>query len=98
MSSTLTARAKRSAPKEYEVEVYIGPARQSGRAVLNYAATVEFGTFRAPPYPYLRPAWDQTQDEVQPILAKELAVEFEKSAQRLTKRISKINSKLSRIG
>jgi len=98
VGTVLTGRAKRVAPKESEVEVYVGPARQAGRSVLNYAATVEFGTFRAPPYAYMRPAWDQTQGEVQPILARELVPEIEAAAARLTKRINKLNSQLSRIG
>lgn len=66
--------------------------------MLNYAATVEFGTFRAPPYPYMRPAWDRTQGLVQTILARELTVEFEKSAARLSKGLGKLSSQLSRMG
>jgi HK97 gp10 family phage protein len=98
VSSSLTERAKRTAPKENEVEVYVGPARQAGRAVLNYAATVEFGTYQARPYPYMRPAWDRAQGSVMPILAQELTVEFERAAARLTKRLGKLSRQLSRIG
>lgn len=90
VATQLTTRARRSAPKETEVEVYVGPTRQDGRAVLNYAATVEFGTFRAAPHPYLRPAWDRTKGLVQTILARELEVEFEKTAERLARRFFKI--------
>jgi hypothetical protein len=72
-----------------EVEVYIGPTKQTGRAVLNYAATVEFGTFRAPAYPYMRPAWDRTKGLVQTILARELTIEFERTANRLSRKFFK---------
>jgi len=98
VGTQLTQRAKRAQPKENEVEVYVGPSRQAGRAVLNYAATVEFGTFRARPYPYMRPAYDQAQSQIMSILARELAVEFEKSAGRLTRKIRTLTGQLGRIG
>jgi HK97 gp10 family phage protein len=90
VTTQLTSRARRQQPKQSEVEVYIGPLRQSGRAVLNYAATVEFGTFRAPAYPYMRPAWDRTKGLVQTILARELKTEFERTADRLSRRFFKL--------
>jgi HK97 gp10 family phage protein len=90
VTTQMTSRARRQQPKQSEVEVYIGPVRQSGRAVLNYAATVEFGTFRAPAYPYMRPAWDRTKGLVQTILARELKTEFERTADRLSRRFFKL--------
>lgn len=80
----------RRGEKENEVEVYIGPTRQTGRAVLRYASNVEFGTFRAAPHPYLRPAWERTKGLVQSIFAKELAVEFERTAARMSRKFFKI--------
>lgn len=90
VTTQTTRRARRQQPKTSEVEVYVGPTRQSGRAVLNYAATVEFGTFRAPAYPYMRPAWDRTKGLVETLLARELKIEFEHTAARLSKRFFKI--------
>lgn len=90
VATQLTSRARRTRPKENEVEVYIGPTRQAGRAVLNYAATVEFGTFRARPYPYMRPAYDRTKMLVQSIFAREIKAEFEKTAARLSRRFFKL--------
>lgn len=90
VSTQLTQRAKRTAPKETEVEVYVGPTRQVGRAVLNYAATVEFGTFRAAPHPYMRPAWDRTKGLVMTIFARELTVEYEAAAARLARKTFRI--------
>jgi HK97 gp10 family phage protein len=90
VSTQQTSRARRQQPKISEVEVYIGPTKQTGRAVLNYAATVEFGTFRAPPYPYMRPAWDRTKGLVQTIFARELTIEFERTANRLSRKFFKL--------
>ncbi len=81
-SPQLTRRARANTAKVNEVEVYIGPAHQAGRAVLNYAAFQEFGTVKNPPHPYLRPAWDGTKDAVMENFAATLTVEFEKSAVR----------------
>lgn len=75
--------------KENEVEVYVGPTRQAGRSVLNYASNVEFGTFRATSHPYLRPAFDATRDQVFELLRKELAAEIEKTIARATRKQAK---------
>jgi HK97 gp10 family phage protein len=90
VATQLTRRAKRSGPKKNEVEVYVGPTRQVGRAVLNYAATVEFGTFRAAPHPYMRPAWERTKGLVMTVFARELTVEYEKAAARLSRKFFKL--------
>lgn len=85
-----TARARRSQPKESEVEVFVGPTRQAGRAVLNYASFQEFGTYKAAAHPYLRPAWERTKGLVETILARELTIEFEKTAARLSRKFFKL--------
>lgn len=90
VTTQMTARARAQQPKVSEVEVYVGPTRQVGRAVLNYAATVEFGTYQARPYPYMRPAWDRTKGLVQTLLARELTTEFERTANRLSRRFFKL--------
>ncbi|HET6536348.1 MAG TPA: HK97-gp10 family putative phage morphogenesis protein [Sphingomicrobium sp.] len=90
VTTQMTSRARRQQPKASEVEVFVGPTKVAGRAVLNYASNVEFGTFRAAPHPYLRPAWDRTKGLVQVILAKELTIEFERTANRLSKRFFKL--------
>ncbi len=82
--------ARHRGTKANEVEVYIGPTKQAGRAVLSYATPVEFGTFRAPPHPFMRPAWDRTQGLVLTILIRELAVEFERTALRLSRKFFKL--------
>lgn len=81
---------RRRGEKANEVEVYVGPTRQEGRSVLSYATPVEFGTFRAAPHPFMRPAWDRTKGLVQTILARELTVEFERTANRLSRKFFKL--------
>ena len=76
--------------KANEVEVYVGPTRIAGRAVLKYASNVEFGTFRARPHPYLRPAWDRTKGIVETIFARELRIEFDKAAARVSRKFFKL--------
>lgn len=76
--------------RQSEVEVYVGPTRAVGRAVLNYASFQEFGTFNNPAHPYMRPAWDRTKDLVRAILTRELAAEFEKAALRISNKFHKI--------
>jgi HK97 gp10 family phage protein len=66
--------------------VYVGPTRAVGRAVLNYASFAEFGTFHAAAHPYMRPAWERTKGLVMTILARELTVEFERAAARLSRK------------
>lgn len=83
--ATQLTRRHRGA-KRNEVEVYVGPTRTAGRAVLNYASFVEFGTLHATAHPYLRPAWDRTKGLVYTILTRELTVEFEKTANRLSRK------------
>lgn len=75
--------------KENDVEVYVGPTKQTDRAVLNYASNVEFGTFRAAARPYLRPAFHAESGKVIEILRKELAAEIEKAAARIARKQSK---------
>lgn len=90
VATQMTPRARRQQPKTSEVEVYVGPTRQAGRAVLNYASFQEFGTVKAAAHPYLRPAWDRTKNLVQTIFARELTVEFEATAARLSRKFFKL--------
>lgn len=91
VATQLTPRHRGS--RQNEVEVYVGPTRQAGRAVLNYAAIQEFGSYKQTARPFMRPAWDRMQGIVQKILTTELAAEFEKAARRLDKKFSKILSR-----
>lgn len=94
VSTSQTSNARRTRPKEQEVEVYIGPARNVGagvsRYILNYAAFVEFGTVKTPAQPYLRPAWDRMQPIVLKLFAADLKVQVEGAAARLSRRFHKL--------
>ena len=52
---------------------------------LFYARFLEFGTSKAPAYPFLRPAFEGAKDQMGEILRKELAVEIEKAVKKLGK-------------
>lgn len=91
VASQLTRRHRGA--KQSEVEVYVGPTKQVGRAVLNYAAIQEFGSYKQTARPFMRPAWDRMKGIVYKILAHELTIEFEKAARRLDKKYVKILSR-----
>lgn len=88
VATQLTPRHRAS--KRNEVEVHVGPTRQAGRAVLNYAAIQEFGSYKQTAQPFMRPAWERMKGLVQTILAKELTIEFEKTADRLSRKFFKL--------
>lgn len=91
VATQLTRRHR--AEKRDEVEVYVGPTKQSGRAVLNYAAIQEFGSYKQTAHPFMRPAWDRMKSIVYKILASELKIEFEKAARRVDRKFVKILSR-----
>jgi HK97 gp10 family phage protein len=76
-----------------EVEVHIGPTKVAGRAVLNYAAIQEYGSYKQRAVPFMRPAWDRTKGIVFKLLASELATEFERAARRLDRKFVKVLSR-----
>lgn len=88
VATQLTPRHRRG--KQSEVEVYVGPTRAVGRAVLNYASFREFGTYHVRAHPYLRPAWDRTKGLVNTILIRELTVEYEAAAARVARKTFKL--------
>lgn len=91
--ATQLTKSQRGSPKLNEVEVYVGPTKQPGRSVLSYATPVEFGTYQARPYPFMRPAWDRTKGLVYKILTEELTKEIEAAARRLDRKYIKILSR-----
>lgn len=91
VATQLTPRHRKA--KVDEVEVHVGPTKQT-RAVLNYAAIQEFGSYKQVARPFMRPAWDRMKGIVYKILAEELTVEFEKAARRLDRKYTKIFGKM----
>ena len=81
----LTRRQKGSAYKAGKLgvaEVHVGTAMSRG-------LFQEFGTYKMPASPFMRPAWDMRKGEAETIIAKELWVEIEKAAQRAAKKRAK---------
>jgi HK97 gp10 family phage protein len=69
------------------ITVAVGPA--VGKGVSGYAHIVEFGSEDTPPQPYLRPAWDQTQDEVLSRVVDSVGKAVEAAARRAAKKLAK---------
>lgn len=56
-SIDVSTRAKPAARKQSDLEIYMGPGRNP------QAITQEFGTFKEPAQPYMRPAWDAEKEK-----------------------------------
>jgi HK97 gp10 family phage protein len=78
---SLTAGGYRSAAKNY-VEVHIGTRLARG-------IFMEFGTFKDPPDPWFRTAWDATKDSALRVIKEELGGEIEKAAKRYAKKLGR---------
>lgn len=68
-------------------ELVLGPGRNP-QAVLQ-----EFGTAHHPPQPFMRPAWDETQDVALEIIKDELTLEIFEATLRLSRRAARARSK-----
>jgi HK97 gp10 family phage protein len=84
VGSKLTRSQRKAQERESFVEVFAGPG-PNPQAVLQ-----EFGTYNQPAQPFLRPAWDETKDQVLDIVKTELASEIDKAAKRAAKKAAKL--------
>lgn len=75
----MTANGFRSDSKNY-VEMFVGPGTNP------QAITQEFGTFKEPAQPFMRPAWDGQRDTALNLIANTLGPEIERAAARLAKK------------
>lgn len=66
--------------REWTVEAFAGPGPNP------QAIQQEFGNRNHPAQPFVRPAWEETHEQVLEDVKAELAGEIEKTAQRLAKR------------
>jgi HK97 gp10 family phage protein len=66
-----------------DVEVFVGPGSDPA-AHLN-----EFGSSHQAAHPFMRPAWDETKDELLEGVAADMWDEIEKAATRLAKKAAK---------
>lgn len=58
------------------VEMYVGPGQHP------QAITQEFGTFKEPAQPFMRPAWDAQRVHALDIIGTALGIEIDKAAKR----------------
>lgn len=77
------ARLNRKRDDKSSVEVFAGPNDPA-------AVPQEFGTVDNAAQPFVRPAWDATQDQTLRIVATELGGEIDKTAQRQAKRAARL--------
>ncbi len=65
------------------VEMYVGPGQHP------QAITQEFGTFKEPAQPYMRPAWDTMRYTALDLIGAHLGLEIDKTARRLARKAAK---------
>lgn len=81
----LTRRQRSSAYREGThgvAEVHVGTAMSRGMFQ-------EFGTFKEPAQPFMRPAWESNKDRALAIIGKELWVEIRKATARAARKRAK---------
>lgn len=84
VSGTLTRRQRGLHQKIADQERYVGPDdRPAG--VLQ-----EFGSIHHPPQPFLRPAWDETKDDVLQRIADELWIGVQKTLRLQERRAARV--------
>lgn len=88
VSDKLTRRQRRVTPKEYEAEIYIGPA--GGNGALNYASFDEFGTIDTPAQPFMRPAWESNRGIVLGLIHSGLQAEVQRAADRAARKVARL--------
>ena len=75
------ARQARKAGKD-TVEVYVGTRDPIARLQ-------EFGTRKAPPQPFMRPAWERHKDQALEDIKQNLATEIDKAAARAARKAAR---------
>lgn len=88
VGTKLTKRQARDAKKETKAfsEIHVGTSDPAG--VLQ-----EFGTFKEPAQPFMRPAWEGNKDNALKIIGDQLGTEIEKSAARLARKAARLAAK-----
>jgi len=82
----LTRRQRSSAYKAGALgvaEVHVGTALSRG-------LFQEFGTFKMPAHPFMRPAWEHNKEKAEQIIGTELWVEIKKAADRAARKWAKL--------
>lgn len=81
IANSLSQRARRNERDEPKggVKVYAGTNSRT-------AVVTEYGSWKQPPRPYMRPAWDSQKNKVLKFVGYELGAEIEKAAARAARR------------
>lgn len=83
IGSKLTRSQRKANERESFVEVFAGPGPHP------QAIQQEFGNANHPAQPFVRPAWEQTRDQVLDRVAQGLGAEIERTAARAAKRAAR---------
>lgn len=76
VSTRLASSQRREFARESDVEVYVGPGQHP------QAITQEFGTFKEPAQPFMRPAWESKKLYALDIIGTLLGISILKAAKR----------------
>lgn len=75
--------ARRGSDRKTTIEVYIGPGQQP------HAHLIEFGWSHGPARPYLRPAWEETRDQVLADIKVQVEAEMDRAIQRARRKAAR---------
>lgn len=81
-------RISRRGSSKSEVEAHMGPAGRGAKAPPQ-GRLQEFGTQHHGPQPFMRPAWDAHKGRLMGTVAKDLAVEIKKAAERQARKMAR---------
>ena len=85
----LSPRQKGLHRKESPVEMFVGPGGKGAK----HANLLEFGTVKQAAQPFMRPAWDQTQNQVLKAVGGAMGAQIEKAAKCQSRRLAKLAKK-----
>lgn len=81
VKTTLKKTQKAGRLKAGDVEVFVGATWPKGA----HAHLIEFGTYKMPAQPFLRPAWDSNKKKARDMIAEEIWENIARAARRLAK-------------
>lgn len=87
IGSRLTRSQRKAHRRTSTVEIFAGPGGHPA------AVQQEFGNENHPAQPFVRPAWDETQDQVLAHVAEGLGAEIEKTAARNARKAARLRAK-----
>nr|WP_280923346.1 HK97-gp10 family putative phage morphogenesis protein [Rhizobium halophytocola] len=89
VGTKLTRRQRKTSKKESPVEVYAGPNDPA-------AIQTEFGNEHQAAEPHLRPAWDANKAKALQLISDGLALEIQKSTDRLARKAAREARRIAR--